>query len=178
MAEPSTLARPYAEAVFRLADSAGTLGEWADMLANLAQVVAEPAVASAMSNPNLSTPEVADMLIGILSGQLTAEAENLVRVLAENRRLEWVPEISQQYEALKNEREGTVEADIISAFPLENGQLEALTAQLETRTGKRVKPHVSVDPDLIAGVRIEIGDRVIDGSIRAQLQALESTLKQ
>jgi len=178
MAEAITLARPYAEAVFRLADSAGQLGEWSDALSNLAAAVAEPAVAGAMNNPNLSAPELAEMLIGIFSGQLSAEAQNLVRVLAENRRLELLPEISRQYETLKNEREGTLEAQIVSAFPLEGDQLHALIAQLEARTGKQVKPHVSVDPDLIAGVRIVIGDKVIDGSVRAQLQALEGALKQ
>jgi F-type H+-transporting ATPase subunit delta len=178
MAEPSTLARPYAEAVFRLADSAGKLGEWSDMLGNLAQVVAEPTVANAMADPNLSAPQVAGMLIGILAGRLTGEAENMVRILAENRRLDLLPEISAQFETLKNEREGRVEAQIVSAFPLESGQLEELVSHLESRTGKRVRPHVSVDPDLIAGVRIVLGDKVIDGSVRAQLQALEGALKQ
>jgi F-type H+-transporting ATPase subunit delta len=118
------------------------------------------------------------MLIGILSGQLDAEAENLVRVLAENRRLEALPEIASQFEALKNEREGVLEAEIVSAVPLEQGQLEALVSRLESRTGKRVKPHVSIDEDLIAGVRVLIGDKVIDGSVRARLQALEAALKQ
>jgi F-type H+-transporting ATPase subunit delta len=178
MAEPSTIARPYAEAVFRLADAAGKLGAWSDMLANLAKVAAEPAVATALKDPNLTAPKAAGMLIGILSGQLDGEAENLVRVLAENRRLDVLPEIASQFEALKNEREGVVEAEIVSAAPLENGQLEALVSRLESRTGKRVKPHVSVDQDLIAGVRVLIGDKVIDGSVRAQLQALEAALKQ
>jgi F-type H+-transporting ATPase subunit delta len=178
MAEPSTIARPYAEAVFRLADSAGKLGPWSDMLANLAKVAAEPAVDAALKDPNLSGPKAAGMLIGILSGQLDAEAENLVRVLAENRRLEALPEIASQFEALKNEREGVLEAEIVSAVPLEQGQLEALVSRLESRTGKRVKPHVSIDEDLIAGVRVLIGDKVIDGSVRARLQALEAALKQ
>jgi F-type H+-transporting ATPase subunit delta len=178
MAEPSTIARPYAEAVFRLADSGGKLGAWSDMLANLAKVAADPGVAAALTDPNLSSPKAAGMLIGILSGQLSAEAENLVRVLADNRRLEVLPEIASQFEVLKNEREGVVEAEIVSAVPLESGQLQALIARLESRTGKRVKPHVSVDQDLIAGVRVLIGDKVIDGSVRAQLQALEAALKQ
>lgn len=178
MAEPSTLARPYAEAVFRLADAAGSLREWSDMLANLATVAADPAAAAALNNPHLSAPQAADMLIGILSGRLTAEAENFVRVLAENRRLELLPEIASQFEALKNEREGVVEAQIESAFPLEQAQLDELVSRLEARTGKRVKAHVSIDKDLIAGVRITIGDKVFDGSVRAQLQALETALKQ
>ncbi|MGH8638904.1 MAG: F0F1 ATP synthase subunit delta [Burkholderiales bacterium] len=178
MAEPSTIARPYAEAVFRLADSAGKLGAWSDMLANLSKVAADPAVAAALKDPNLSAPKAAGMLIGILSGQLSAEADNLVRVLADNRRLDVLPEIASQFEVLKNEREGVVEAEIVSALPLANGQLEALVSRLESRTGKRVKPRVSVDRDLISGVRVLIGDKVIDGSVRAQLHALAAALKQ
>src|SRR5688572_9030080 len=126
MAEPSTIARPYAEAVFRLADSGDKLGAWSDMLANLSKVAVDPGVAAILKDPNLSSAKAAGTLIGILSGQLSAEAENLVRVLADNRRLEVLPEIATQFEVLKNEREGVVEAEIVSALPLENGQLEAL----------------------------------------------------
>ncbi len=178
MAEPRTLARPYAEAVFRLADAAGKLPEWSDMLADLAKVSTDPSVAAAINDPNVSSPKVAGLFIGILSGRLSGEAENMVRVLAENHRLEFLPEIAIQFEALKNAREGTVEAQIVSAFPMESGQLAELVSRLEARTGKRVKPHLSVDPELIAGVRVEIGDKVIDGSVRAQLYALEAALKQ
>jgi F-type H+-transporting ATPase subunit delta len=178
MAEPSTIARPYAEAVYRLADSDDKLDAWSAMLANLSQVAVDSGVAAALKDPNLSRPKAAGTLIGILSGQLSAEAENLVRVLADNGRLEVLPEIASQFEVLKNERQGVVEAEIVSALPLENDQLEALVSRLEARTGKRVKPQVSVDRDLIAGVRVLIGDKVIDGSVRAQLQALEAALKQ
>jgi F-type H+-transporting ATPase subunit delta len=177
MAEPSTLARPYAEAVFRLADANGKLGEWSDMLANLAAVAADPNVAAAVNDPNLSASKVAGLFIGILGGRLTGEAENMVRVLAENRRLEVLPEITSQFEQLKNDREGTVEAQIVSAFPMQDAQLNELVSRLEARTGKRLKPNVSVDPELIAGVRVEIGDKVIDGSVRGQLAALEAVLK-
>ncbi|MCC7082885.1 MAG: F0F1 ATP synthase subunit delta [Burkholderiales bacterium] len=178
MAEPSTIARPYAEAAFRLADSAGKLGAWSDILANLSKVTVDPGVAMALKDPNLSAAKTAGLLTGILSGQLDREAENLVRVLADNRRLELLPEIASQFERLKNEREGVLDAEIVSALPLASGQLEALVSRLEARTGKRVKPHVRVDHDLIAGVRVLIGDKVIDGSVRAQLHALEAALKQ
>ena len=177
MAEPSTLARPYAEAVFRLADGAGKLPQWSDMLAELAQVAADGSVCAAINDPNMPAAKVAGLFIGILSGRLSGEAENMVRVLAENRRLEFLPQIADQFEALKNEREGTVEAAIVSAFPMLDAQLAELVSRLEARTGKRVKPHLSVDPGQIAGVRVEIGDKVIDGSVRAQLGALEAALK-
>ena len=177
MAEPSTIARPYAEAIYRLAETSGKLSQWSEMLADLSKVAADARIGAAMNDPNLSGPKVAGMFLAVLAGRLTGEAENLVRVLADNRRLEVLGEIAAQFEALKNEHEGTVEAEIVSAFPLDQTQLQTLVAHLESNTGKRVKPLVSVDSELIAGVRVVIGDKVIDGSVRAQLAALEVALK-
>ena len=104
MAEPSTIARPYAEAVFKLADAAGRLREWSQMLAALAVVAQDERVLRAIRDPRLSDAKLAGLLISILAGKLTADAENFVRVLAENKRLELLSEIHSQYEALKNER--------------------------------------------------------------------------
>jgi F-type H+-transporting ATPase subunit delta len=177
MAEPITIARPYAEAVFRLADGAGKLADWSAMLALLAQVSDDERVRTAMSDPNLPAAKVAGLFISVLTGRLTAECENFVRVLADNHRLALLGEIRAQYEALKNEREGTVEADIQSAFELDAAQLADLTARLEKHTGRKVRAHVSVDKELIGGVRVAIGDQVIDASVRAQLAALQSALK-
>ena len=177
MAEPITIARPYAEAVFRLADGTGKLADWSAMLAALAQVSDDERVRAAMSDPNLPAAKVAGLFISILAGRLTAECENFVRVLADNHRLALLGEIRTQYEALKNEREGTVEADIQSAFELDAAQLADLTARLEKHTGRKVRAHVSVDKELIGGVRVAIGDQVIDASVRAQLAALQSALK-
>ena len=177
MAEPSTIARPYAEAAYRLAEASGKLAQWSDMLGDLARVAADARMGTAMSDPNLSTAKVAGRFLAVLGGRLSGEAENLVRVLADNRRLAVLPEIAAQFEALKNEHEGTVQAEIVSAFPLDQAQLQTLVAHLESNTGKRVKPLVSVDSALIAGVRVVIGDKVIDGSARAQLASLEAALK-
>ncbi len=177
MAEPSTIARPYAEAVFRLADAQGKLADWSAVLANLAAVAADGRVRAAIDSPSLSTAQVAGLVTSILSGKLSGDAENLVRVLADNGRLDVLSEIRAQYEALKNEREGTIEADIQSAFELDAGQLADLVARLEKKTGRKVRAKVSVDAALIGGVRISLGDKVIDGSARAQLGALENALK-
>ena len=177
MAEPITIARPYAEAVFRLADDAGKLAEWSAMLSALAQVSADESMRAAMGDPNLSASKVAGLFISILSGRLTGEGENLVRVLAENHRLGLLAEIRDHYEVLKNDREGVVEAEIQSAFELDSAQLSDLTARLEKHTGRKVRVHVNVDKELIGGARILIGDQVIDASARAQLAALESALK-
>lgn len=177
MAETATIARPYAEAVFALAERAEKLAEWSSMLGSLAAVVSDARVRTAISDPNLSPAKVAGILIGILAGQLSGEAENFVRVLAENRRLEVLPEIRTQYEALRNEREKVVEAEIYTAFDLSDAQVAELVDALARKTGRRVKAHVGIDKELIGGVRIVIGDKVIDASARAQLSALESALK-
>ena len=177
MAEPSTVARPYAEAAFKLADEAGALAKWAEMLGALALVAADQRVRAAASDPNLGEAKVAGLFIAILSGRLSGDAENLVRVLAQNGRLELLPEIRAQFEALKNEREGVLEAEVHSAFELSDAQVQELVQRLEKKTGRKVKTRVQVDKDLIAGVRIVLGDKVIDGSARAQLGALETALK-
>jgi len=177
MAEPSTVARPYAEAAFRLADEAGALARWSEMLAALAAVAADSRVRSAAADPRLSDEQRAGLFIGILGGRLTGEAENFVRVLAQNDRLDLLAEIREQYEVLKDEREGVVEASVQSAFELSAAQLKDLVARLENRTGRKVRAHVSVDRELIGGVKVVLGDKVIDGSARAQLAALETALK-
>jgi len=177
VAEPATIARPYAEAAFRLADAQGKLAEWSAALANLAAVAADERVRAAVGDPNLSAAKDAGLIISILTGKLTGDAENFVRVLAENGRLDVVTEIRTHFEALKNEREGTVEAEVTTAFEMDQAQIADLVARLEKRTGRKVKARVSVDKSLIGGVKVVIGDKVIDGSARAQLSALETALK-
>jgi F-type H+-transporting ATPase subunit delta len=177
MAEASTIARPYAEAVFRLADSQGKLAEWSGVLANIAAVAADERIRAAVSDPNLPAAKVAGLFISVLSGKLSGDAENLVRVLAENGRLDVLAEMRTQYEALRNEREGVVEAEVYTAFDLEDAQLADLVARLEKNTGRKVKATVRLDKNLIAGVKVVLGDKVIDGSARAQLGALENALK-
>src|SRR6185436_19894186 len=106
MAEPSTVARPYAEAAFKLADEAGALAKWSEMLAALAQGGADARVRAAVADPNLPDAKVAGLFISILGGRLDGQAENFIRVLAHNNRLDLLPEMRTQFEALKNEREG------------------------------------------------------------------------
>jgi len=177
MAEPSTIARPYAEAVFKLAEAQGKLADWSVALANLSAVVADERVRAAVGNPNLSDAKAAGLVISILAGKLSGNAENFVRVLAENGRLGVLAEIRTHFEALKNEREGTVEAEVTTAFEMDQAQVADLVARLERKTGRKVKARVSVDKSLIGGVKVVIGDKVIDGSARAQLSALENALK-
>jgi F-type H+-transporting ATPase subunit delta len=177
MAEPSTVARPYAEAAFKLADEKGELAKWSEMLAALAAVEEDERVGRAIADPNLSDAKVAGLFISILSGKLNGDAENFVRVLAQNDRLQLLPEVRAQFEALKNEREGVIEADVQSAFELSDAQLKDLVQRLEKKTGRKVRAKVQVDRELIGGVKVVLGDKVIDGSARAQLGALETALK-
>jgi F-type H+-transporting ATPase subunit delta len=177
MAEPSTVARPYAEAAFKLAADADALTKWSEMVGALAQVGEDARVRAAVADPNRSDAQVAGLFISILAGKLNGDAENFVRVLAENNRLELLPQIREQFEALKNEREGVVEAEVQSAFELTEAQLSDLVQRLERKTGRKVRAHVTVDRELIGGIKVVLGDKVIDGSARAQLSALETALK-
>ena len=175
MAENLTIARPYAEAVFALADGSGALDRWSRALAVMAVVAADPDMRQAVGNPNLSGDQVYGLFAGAC-GDLSVEAQNLVRVLIENGRLTLLPEIREIYEELKNEREGVIDAVISSAYPLDSGQVASLVADLERRFKRKVKPRVEVDAGLIGGVRVRVGDEVIDGSVRGRLAAMAAAL--
>ena len=175
MAENVTVARPYAEAIFSLADRGRGLDRWSRTLAVMAVVAADPDMRTAIGNPNLSGDQVYGLFAGAC-GDLALEAQNLVRVLIENRRLAMLPEIREIYEEFKNEREGVIDALITSARPLDSGQVSALVAELERRFKRKVNPQVEVDPELIGGVRMQVGDEVIDGSVRGKLAAMAVAL--
>ena len=175
MAEPSTVARPYAEAAFKIAQGSNALAKWSEMLAGLATVSQDARIRAAVGDPNLADAKIAGLFISILS--LSGEGENFVRVLAQNGRLGLLPEIRTQFDALRNEREGVIEAEVISAFELAGPQLADLVQRLEKKTGKKVRAKVRLDKELIGGVKVVLGDKVIDGSARAQLGALETALK-
>lgn len=176
MAENITLARPYADAVFRLARSAGALGPWQEALERMALVASDGQMAACIKDPHLQPGELAQLFIEV-AGPLTAEQQNFVRLLVENDRLRLLPEIRDLFIALKNDEEGVREAAITSAFPLDETTLRNLVADLEARFGCRIRAHVSVDPELIGGVRIAVGDQVIDASVRGKLAAMAVALQ-
>ena len=176
MAENATLARPYAEAVFRLADAGGTLSAWSDTLRILAQVVAHPDMQECLAKYDLTAAQLRELFLSLCPGDLSAEAKTFVGLLIEYDRLTLLPEIFEQFETLKNEREGVVEAQIISAFELEGAQLAGLVADLEKRFKRKINPQVSIDRELIGGVRVVVGDEVIDGSVRGKLNAMAAGL--
>ncbi len=176
MAESLTIARPYAEAAFELAREAGTLPSWSDALHRLATVVATESARELIGNPRLSVEQVAQ-LVGDASGQLGAEQGNFVRLLAENERLAVLPEIAGLFDRLRNEHEGVLDAQIRSAYPLVQQQIDDIVATLADKYGRQIKPSVTVDASLIGGVAVKIGDEVIDASVRGKLAQMASAMK-
>jgi F-type H+-transporting ATPase subunit delta len=176
MAESLTIARPYAEAAFNLARERNALPSWSGALSRLAVVAGTETARDLVGNPRLSADQVA-RLIADAAGQLDAEQANFVRLLADNERLGVLPEISAEFDALRNEHEGILDAQVASAYPLTQEQLAQIVATLAERYGKQVKASVKVQPELIGGVSIRIGDEVIDASVRGKLAQMASALK-
>jgi F-type H+-transporting ATPase subunit delta len=176
MAEATTIARPYAEAVFRLADQSGNLAAWSSNLEIMAHVAENAEMRQCIGNPKITAGQLGELFLSACGG-VGAEARNLVQVMVENRRLAVLPEVRALFEQLKHEREGVLDAEIFSAFPLDAAQKQTVVADLERKLGKRVTASVSIDPDLIGGVKIVVGDQVIDASVRARLAAMELVLK-
>jgi F-type H+-transporting ATPase subunit delta len=179
MAELATIARPYAEALFRVA-KAGTSGTslnaWATLVAEMAQVAAHPDVQALSHNPKVSDQMVADTLLAAVKSPVNAEAKNFVMMLVENGRVTLLPEIGAQFQALKNAEEGAADAVITSAFELSAAQVTELVVTLEKRFSRKLNPSVTVDNALIGGVRVVVGDEVLDTSVRAKLQQMQVAL--
>ena len=177
MAELSTIARPYAEALFGVAraDSAGLAG-WAELVSELAQAAAHPDVRAAVTDPHLDHAQRIDLFSAVLKSPLNAAGRNFVKLLVDNDRLLLLPEIASQFLWLKNRHEGSADAEIISAFDLTAAQVADLVAGLEKKFGVKIKPTVRVDASLIGGVRVLVGDQVLDTSVRARLSELRDAL--
>jgi len=175
MAEFATIARPYAEALFRVA-RAGNLLAWSELVSELAQVAAHPDVQALARNPNLGDKTVTETLLALVKSPVTDEAKNFVAMLVENGRVTLLPEIGVQFQALKNAQEGAADAEIASAFELNDAQVKQLVATLEKKFGRKLNPSVHVDQSLIGGVRVVVGDEVLDTSVRAKLQQMQVAL--
>jgi F-type H+-transporting ATPase subunit delta len=175
--ERATLARPYAEALAKLAGEAHAWSAWSDRLALLSAIVVDPQVQSLVNNPAVENDRVAELVLAVCGDQMGADGANLVRLLAENKRLGLAAEIAAQFQVLKAAQEGELNAHITSAYPLSAEQMAGLVAKLETKFGRKVIATQSTDPDLIGGVVIQVGDEVMDASVRGGLDALGVTLK-
>ena len=172
MAESVTIARAYAEAAFRIAQEAGAQGVWSTRLQRLALIAQNGDMASVMGNPRLSAEQVAELFIS-LSEDSDATLGNFIRTLAENRRLALLPESSRLFELAKSQEEGVKEAVVHSAFPIDDTQV---LQQLEARFGTRLTARVEIDPSLIGGVKIAVGDQVLDASVRGKLNSMAVAL--
>jgi F-type H+-transporting ATPase subunit delta len=177
MAEQITIARPYAEAVFALARERNALLVWAEMLRVASDVAGDARVRAALDNPRLSTAAKESLFLSICGDKLDADGKSFIRVLTEADRIALLPEIRQLFDALKDAADGVARAQITSAFPIDEAELTDLRAALERRFGKKIEATVSVDPQLIGGARISVGDTVIDGSVQGELQALANHLR-
>jgi F-type H+-transporting ATPase subunit delta len=177
MAELTTIARPYAEAAFRIARDANALPAWSVMLDLLAGIAANQDVAAALDNPKLTAPDKASLILSIAGERLDAGGRNFVRVLVDADRVSVLPQIRTLFEALKNDTDNVSKARIDTAFPLTDAQGADLKAALERRFGRKIETTVNVDPSLGGGARITVGDTVIDGTIEAQLAAMANQLR-
>jgi len=176
MAELITVARPYAEAAFRLAKETNSLSGWSEALAVLAAAAQDPSAAEFAANPKFSVSQVQALLIDLLGARATPHVSNFVAAVLESHRFALLPFIAELYEKLKAIEESTVTAHIESAFELTAAQVEELKSTLEKRLSRKVETTVSVEPELIGGVRMTIGDDVIDASVRGKLASLSARL--
>lgn len=176
MSDFTTIARPYAQAVFELAKAQGNLPAWSDMLKMCAQVVRDPNMHALLGSPRVDRAQLAQLIIDVCGQGLSADGANMVRLLADNRRLQVLPEIAQSYENLRAEAEGMVEAEIHSPFPVSEAQLSSIAAALKVRLGREVALKSVTDASLLGGAIIRAGDLVIDGSVRGRLEKLATAL--
>lgn len=176
MAELITVARPYAKAAFQFADENGALAEWSDMLAFAAAVSTDEAVSSFLNNPKITSAQKAEAFGDLCKDKLNAQGKNFVAMLAQNKRLAALPEIATLFEALKSQKEQSVDVEITSAFALSDEQGKKLAAALKQKLGREVNVTTAEDKALLGGVIIRAGDMVIDGSVRGKLAKLAEKL--
>lgn len=177
MAEVRTIARPYAEAIFKLAKNKDELPAWSEMLQLTAAIAADARINALIGDPKFPAKRLGALLIEICGDKLTDEGRNFIVLLAENSRIDILPEVSELFEQLKIRHEGVLGAKITSAFAMSDTQLRDLVADLEGKFKRKIEAKVSIDPELIGGVKVEIGDEVLDASVRGKLEAMAVALK-
>ena len=176
MTERTTLARPYAEAVYRLAHAGKSLKAWSEMLQLAAAVAVDPQVTALIDNPRVPRERFVAFFLDTCGKRLDKDAANFIRLLSENHRLVLLPEIAALYEALRAQAEGRVEAEVVSASEVTAAQLKDIAAALKKRLGRDIDLSTRIDPALIGGIVIRAGDLVIDGSVQGKLRALATHL--
>jgi len=183
VADNNTVARPYAQAIFEVADEAGALAEWSETLKIAGQLLADRGLVEYLGNPEYNDEQRLEFLTGLfdkagstlLSGS-DKKGGNFLRLLLENGRVGALPEISGHFETLKARVENSVDAIVTSAAPLSEDQEKEIAQSLKERLGRDVKITTQIDENLIGGAVIRAGDVVIDGSLRARLEGLANSL--
>jgi F-type H+-transporting ATPase subunit delta len=177
MAELATIARPYAEALFKA--SGADAQALKPQMASLAELAASPELRQFADSPKVAPAQVFEVIAGVAQSQgmvLDAKAGNLLRAVIENGRLAALPEIAAQYLALVNASSGVADATIQSAFPIDAAQLADVVGSLEQRFGRKLNPKVELVPELIGGIRVVVGDEVLDTSVKARLEQMKVAL--
>lgn len=175
MAELATIARPYAEAMFKASAGADLQGLSTQVDA-LAAVAADPQLRQFADNPNALPSQVFDLVTGVAAIPLAGAAKNLLQTVIDNGRLAALPQVAEQFRTLVNARGGVSDAVIQSAFPIDEAQLADVVATLERRFGRKLNAHVEIDPELIGGIRAVVGDEVLDTSVKARLEQMKVAL--
>ena len=177
MAELATIARPYAEALFKAAGAEAA--SLSPQIAGLATLAANPELRQFADSPKAAAGQVFDVINGVALGQgltLGAMASNLLRTVIDNGRLAALPEIGAQFQALVNANSGVSDATLQTAFPIDAGQLAEVMSALEKRFGRKLNPQVEIAPELIGGIRVVVGDEVLDTSVKARLEQMKVAL--
>lgn len=176
MAEISTLARPYAQAIFNLALADNTLKTWSETLALLSEVAADEAMIEIINNPDVSSEQTVSLFIDICKDKLDEQGINFLKLAAENDRLLVIPHIAQSFEVLRAEQEGSIEAQVTSAYAVNATQKKSIAAALKKKLGREVTITTKTDKSLLGGVIIRAGDMVFDGSVKTQLEKITHSL--
>ena len=176
MSEIAKAARAYARAAFEVAEAKGQQAKWSEMLAFLAAVAADADMRRLIASPSISRDKLVELVLNVAQGRLSAEGENLVRLLGENARLDILPQVAEEFEQLRRAREGRMDVRVVSARPLSPDEQAKLVDALGKRLGKVITLANEIDESLIGGAIVYAGDLVIDGSMRGRLQGLANAV--
>lgn len=177
MAELATIARPYAEALFKAcADTGADLSSTVAWVEELAAIAADPQLRQLADSPKVTNEQVLEVITGVARSALPDAARNFLRVIIENGRLDALPEVALQFRGLVNRRNGSSDAIVYSAFPVDDAALAGIGEALEKRFGRKLNLSVEIDESLIGGVRVVVGDGVLDTSVKARLEQMKAAL--
>lgn len=176
MAELATIARPYAEALFKASSNEADLNSTVAWVEELAAIAADPQLRQLADSPKVTVEQVLDVITGVARSALPDAARNFLRVIIENGRLDALPEVAVQFRGIVNRLNNSSDAIVYSAFPVEEAALNDISAALQKRFGRKLNLSVKIDASLIGGVRVVVGDEVLDTSVKARLEQMKAAL--